>query len=419
MVAVEVSTVAGMDLIPRPDQVVAAASNVVQRARHGGLADLRPLPRDLIAKGMLRELHHYRPTAGVAERGDPVLLVAPLAAPARSYDLRRGCSLVEHLVAAGRPTYLVEYGEVSFREHDLTMEKWVADVVPTAIREASAYAGDRPVHVVGWSLGGIFALLAAADDPGLPIASLTLLGTPFDVTQVPMVAPLRPLLDLTDGRGVLPRVVRAAGETTALARWAAQQSKVHKLLTKPLAIARSLDDTDFLAQVEAVDRLRADTTAYRGRSFGQLYHRFVKANAIVDGRFELGDRSIELANVTAPVLLFGGATDRIAPIDAVKAVVPLLTGVGDVRFEVVPGGHLGQLTGRAARRTTWPVMDEWFDRWSAGDAREPTTTPPAAKRPPRKRPARKSSGSQTSAGGSIGTNPERRYRSAASRRLAP
>ena len=32
------------------------------------------------------------------------------------------------------------------------------------------------MHVVGWSLGGIFALLTAADRPDLPIASLTVVG---------------------------------------------------------------------------------------------------------------------------------------------------------------------------------------------------------------------------------------------------
>jgi polyhydroxyalkanoate synthase len=61
------------------------------------------------------------------------------------------------------------------------------------------------------------------------------------------------------------------------------------------------------------------------------------------------------------VLVFGGATDGIAPVEAVRAVVPLLTGASEVRFEIVPGGHLGMLTGRSARATTWTVLDEWLD----------------------------------------------------------
>jgi polyhydroxyalkanoate synthase len=397
-----------MDLVPKPDQVVAAASNVAHKVLYGGLADLRPMPRTLIGEGTLREVYHYRPAAKVREQGDPVLLVTPLAAPSLCFDLRRGCSLVEHFVAQGRPTYLVEYGQVSFKDRNLGMEHWIDEVVPAAVREVAAHAGDRKVHVVGWSLGGIFALLTAAADSGLPIGSITVLGSPFDVKRVPLVAPLRPLLALpvvgAQGRGAITRAYQAmGGAPQPLVRWAFQLSSFQKLVTKPLAVAQNLDDADFLAQLEAVDRFTDNMIAYPGRTFGQLYHRFLKANALVGGSFDLGDRTLRLADISAPVLVFGGATDGIAPIAAVNAVVPLLTGAAEVRFEVVPGGHLGMLTGRAARTATWPLMDEWIDEWSAGIDAEPV----APTSPPRRTPSRDS----------IGTNPTRRYGSAGSRAL--
>ncbi len=446
-----------MDLIPKPGQVVSAASNVAHMALYGGLADLRPMPRTLIDDGELREVYHYRPSATVRETGDPILLVTPLAAPATCYDLRRGCSLVEHFVAGGRPTYLVEYGQVSFRNRALGMEHWIDEVVPSAIRAASEHAGGRPVHVIGWSLGGIFSMLSAADQPTLPIASLTVVGSPVDVKQVPLVAPLRPLLNLTDGRGAITRAYQLmGGAPRPLVRWAFQLSSFQKLVTKPLALATHLDDAEFLAQIEAVDRFTAGMIAYPGRSFGQLYHRFVKGNALVTGQFELGDRSIDLAAITHPVLVFGGATDGIAPVNAVKAVVPLLSGSSEVRFEIVPGGHLGMLTGRAARHSTWRVMDEWIGMWSVEGSRAiPATGSAAATKAAGKKPATRTAGKKTAAkktakktagkkaatakaaqtpakapakapvrrarGGdpeAIGANPSRRYGSAGSRGLA-
>jgi len=399
-----------MDLVPKPDQVVAAASNVAHKVLYGGLADLRPMPRTLIDEGTLREVYHYRPAAAVVESGDPVLLVTPLAAPALCFDLRRGCSLVEHLVGAGRPTYLVEYGEVSFKDRNLGMEHWVDEVVPTAIREVSAHAGGRPVHVIGWSLGGLFALLTVADDPELPVASVTAVGVPLDVSRVPLVAPVRPLLSLPLGwgaqdRGLITRAYQAmGGAPKPLVRWAFQLSSFQKLVTKPLALAQNLDDVDFLAQVEAVDRFTDNMIAYPGRTFGQLYHRFVKGNALVTGEIELGDRTVRLADVTAPVLVFGGATDGIAPIASVKPVVALLSASAEVRFEVVPGGHLGMLTGRAARTSTWQVMDEWLDQWSSSEESTPPSPSPRRPRPP--------------SPGTIGSNPKRRYGSAGSRALS-
>ena len=379
-----------MDLIPKPGQVVSAASNIAHKMLYGGLADLRPMPRTLIDDGILREVYHYRPSGTAKQHGDPVLLVTPLAAPAICFDLRRGCSLVEHLVTEGRPTYLVEYGEVSFANRTLGMEHWIDKVIPAAIREVSAHAGNRPVHLIGWSLGGIFALLTAADQHDLPIGSLTVLGSPIDVTQVPLVAPIRPLLKITDG-GLVTQLYRLlGGAPKPLVKRAFQLSSFNKLITKPLAIAANLDDADFLAQIEAVDRFTANMIAFPGRTFGQIYHRILRGNQLASGVVKLDDRAISLADLHVPLLVFGGAGDGIAPVKCVRPLLDLVPNVEKLRFEIVPGGHLGMLTGRAARRTTWLIIDE-FLRECATD--EDTEKP------------------------SIGSNPKRRYASASSRSL--
>ena len=134
-------------------------------------------------------------------------------------------------------------------------------------------------------------------------------------------------------------------------------------------------------------------------------------------------RTISLSSITVPVLVFAGATDGIAPMPSVQALVPLLTGSRETAFEIVPGGHLGLLTGRAARTATWPVIDEWVDRWTAA-----AVVPPPAKKPARKRaaakkatPSKKATATKKTAKKTaepeIGTNPQRRYGSASSRSL--
>ena len=110
--------------------LTAAAVNVVGMAR-GGVADLRRMPRELVDDGPRGALYRYLPLPGVAPAGgEPVLLVPPLGAPDFAYDLRRGCSLVEHLLSTGRLVYLVDHGPKSFADRRLGMEHWVDDVVP-------------------------------------------------------------------------------------------------------------------------------------------------------------------------------------------------------------------------------------------------------------------------------------------------
>ena len=156
-------------MIPLTAQAFAeAAANLYDGMLGEGLADLRRMPSTVIDEGPQRTVHRYHP-AEAAPRGRraaalPVLLVPPLAAPAICFDLRRGCSVAEHLVLGGHPTYLVDYGEIEFADRALGLEHWIDDVVPRAIRAASEDAGGRPVQVVGWCLGGILSLLALAAD---------------------------------------------------------------------------------------------------------------------------------------------------------------------------------------------------------------------------------------------------------------
>ena len=47
---------------------------------------------------------------------------------------------------------------------------------------------------------------------------------------------------------------------------------------------------------------------------------------------------------------------------AVTHLLDLVTGSPDADLVQAPGGHLGVLTGRAARTTTWPDMEEFYVR---------------------------------------------------------
>ncbi|MCP2255014.1 polyhydroxyalkanoate synthase [Prauserella aidingensis] len=347
-------------MIAIPSQLASAAANVADKVAKGGVADLRPVPRVLIDRGPNRSV--YRMTGQQATpSGDPVLLVPPLAAPALCFDLRRGCSLAEHLTDAGRPTYLVDYGSVAFADRNLGIEHWIDEVLPRTIRKVSEDAGGRPVHVVAWCLGGIFSVLTAADRPELPIGSLTTIASPFDYTAIPLVAPFRPLVEFTGGHILTPFYRLLGGAPSAVVTQVFRATGIDKEITKPLAILRNLDDRDYLAQIEAVDHFMANMLAYPGRTFGQIYHRFFRANDLSAGTFALDGRTITLSKLDIPTLVVAGENDSIAPRRAVERLVDLLENTPETRFRTAPGGHLGVLTGRRARDTTWRHVDEFVD----------------------------------------------------------
>lgn len=343
-----------------PVRLAAALSNVVGKTVGGGVSDLRPVPRVLIDHGPNRSVYRMAGTTGRTS-GPPVLLVPPLAAPALCFDLRRGCSLAEHLVEGGRSTYLLDYGEVAFSDRRLGVEHWIDEVLPRAVRAVSEDSGGQDVRVIAWSLGGIFALLTAADQPDLPIESIASVAAPVDFTAIPLVAPFRPLVDVTGGHLLTPFYRFFGGAPSYLVTRAFWLTGINKEVTKPLAILKHLDDRDFLAQIEAVDHFMDNMAAYPGRTFGQLYHRFFRANDLAEGSVTIGGRTISLSGVRVPTLVIAGADDSIAPQRAVQRLVDLLEKAPSVRFELAPGGHLGVLTGRKARDTTWRHIDRFLD----------------------------------------------------------
>jgi poly[(R)-3-hydroxyalkanoate] polymerase subunit PhaC len=349
--------------LPSVDTAIDAAANGWDVLVGGGVADLSRTPASIIDEGPQRRIYRYRPASKRAERRAPVLLVPPLAAPATCFDLRRGASMAQHLLSLGYPTYLVDYGRIAFSDRQLGLEHWIEEVIPSAIATVSEDAGGRPVQPIGWCLGGIMTLLAVARDEKLPVASVSLVASPFDFAQVRLMAPIRRLAELTGG-ALGTAIYRALGGAPApLVGFGFRLTAIDRRITKPLFLARNLHRRELLAHTEAVDNYMANMLAYPGRTFGQLYHRFFRENELAQGRLELHEgRTVDLADVTKPVLSVAGTADVLAPEAAVHAVGDLLPNAAEVRLESAPGGHLGVLTGRSAERSTWVHLDEFLAR---------------------------------------------------------
>src|SRR4029077_1097699 len=101
---------------------------------------------------------------------------------------------------------------------------------------------------------------------------------PFDGPAGPRTAPLRPLVNLAGG-GVGTLAYKLLGGAPApLVKRMYRLAGFAKYVMKPCVLATNLDDRDFLAQIEAVDTFMANMLAYPGRTFGQIYHRFLRRN---------------------------------------------------------------------------------------------------------------------------------------------
>lgn len=356
--------------LPDPQGLIRETRAAYRSMFSGGFADLTRMPSTVLLDEPKCTVHRYDQTAPTA--GLPVLLVPPMAAPATCFDLRKGCSMVEFFAEQGRPTYLVDYGDISsLRDQDLGLEYWIDTVLPQAIRTVIADSGASGVHLLGWCLGGILEMFTPAAHPELPIASVTAVASPFDFQQVRVLDPVRWMETLTQGTLTTALVRTLGGIPGRLNGMIYRWLDPVKQIKKPLVQLQNRDDPDTLAQIEACDVLMDSMEAYPGRSISQIYHSLIRTNRFSRGELRLkDDRVVSLSQVAVPVLAIAGSGDLFfAPPASAFHVAQLLTDSPQTVLKTAPGGHLGVLTGRSARDTTWLYAQEFMNDVEASNDR--------------------------------------------------
>lgn len=341
-----------------------AVANIYDFLVKGGMADTSRMPSEVIDEDYKLTLHRYLPVADYT-KGDPILFVPPLGSQSTCFDLRRGCSLAEHFLQDGRPTYLVDYGEIALSDKELGIEHFVSEIVPRAIREVSEDCGGKPVHLVGWCLGGLIALLTTAAYSDLPIKSVVMVASPFDLSKNPTIAPIRAAGKYTGGRVIGGALKVLGGLPAQIVGPAFKATSLTTYLKKPITLIKHRDDREFLAHVEAVDGLMNSMLAYPGRATLQVYQRLVQRNELASGKIQGPNKLVDLADVRVPVINIAGTSDVLVPVAVAHAVKDLLPNAPEVRVDTAPGGHLGVLTGRSAPRTTWKMIDDFLAAQSA------------------------------------------------------
>lgn len=301
----------------------------------------------------------------------PLVLVAPLAATMRIYDLFPDRSLVKYLRARGFAVYLVDWGRPEPRHDHLQLADFFAGILPRALDAVRAHSGSQKLSLHGWSFGGLFSLChTALGDPD--IENLALIGAPCDYhasgelgKQYQRLSRQLQFLRRTTGfsiRQVNPRLLRAPG-------WA--NSLMFKLVN-PVAtvqgyaeLVRNLHDREFVAAHATNAAFLDDMTAYPGGVVQDILQYLWTDNCLAQGRLPMRHATASWKNVRANLLAVAGTDDSIVTVDATRPILDLVSSV-DRTFLTAPGGHMGILGGSRAPQSIWAPVADWLATRSGG-----------------------------------------------------
>ncbi len=243
-------------------------------------------------------------------------------------------------------------------------DDYVLADVPSAIESVQRVVGsDRPVFLVGHSLGG---LVSYAVTPRLPgkIAGIASIGSPYHFLRgAKGLARLGKLLLFLDAR--LRLVERAPAMELHLVGEAVRSFRAFvesplyplpfrgyypkniepKIISQHMALAMDMGSIRVMREMFfwAVSRER-ETDAPGGlEGFGAAFE----------------------AMTDVPLLVIAGSEDDLAPPDGVRSAYERSHAV-DKTYRELPAGHIDLLVGENSPDTTWPILDAWLTRRAEG-----------------------------------------------------
>ena len=205
----------------------------------------------------------------------------------------------------------------------------------------------------------MLSLLSVAGNPDLPVRSLAVMATPVDMRHMgPMSAMLQ------EGRVEPEDLLDATGNVPAdVMHNSFRVLKPMSDVTNYVNLWQHLWNDDFVAAHQVMTQWSGDHIPFPGAAFRQTAELFSRQNLLATGKVPLGDRTIDLADITVPFLSIVGEKDHIVPPDAVGPLTELV-GSTDVEELRLPAGHVGLMVGRTAQRQHIPAMADWIARHS-------------------------------------------------------
>jgi len=352
-----------------------AWQNALEIARAGRLTAPYGAPFEVIHEDRCYRLRRYAktPEPGTPPVRAPLLLVPPLMVASEVYDISPDTSAVAYLSRAGVDVWLVDFGAPEREEGGMsrTLDDHVR-AVADAIARVHAATGE-PVHLAGYSQGGMFCYQAAAFVRSQHLASIITAGSPVDLHRTVQL-----------GEDVTERLV--GGLRAALA-WPLARieglpgmftSTGFKLLSARKEAMQLVDFVKNLHDRQALEKREAKRLFLGGEGFvawpGPAFRKFVDelivGNRMQSGGFVIDGRSVTLADITCPILYFVGSRDEMGRPAAVRGIRRAAPRV-EVMYEVpLKAGHFGLVVGSTALTVTWPSVVDWM-RWREGAGAPP------------------------------------------------
>jgi len=281
-------------------------------------------------------------------QGEAVFLVPSLVNKAYILDLMPDASLTQSLMAAGYSVYMLDWG-VPDGQTVLDMDTVIMGYLLPAL-EVVAQRHKHPPFVLGYCMGGLLALAAAAHAPQ-HIRALVCAATPWDFGAMPfgsMIAAARPFYEvMLNSTPLLPVDVLQTGFCML---------DPFGPIRRMQAFAEENDDSQ-LRRMTAMEDWLADGIPLESPVARTCLFDWYADNLPHKKQWQVAGKIIDAAAIQIPTFNIVPKRDVVVPEAAAHA---LATALPNATTLEVNTGHIGMMVGRKANTQVFDPLIQWL-----------------------------------------------------------
>jgi len=327
----------------------------IENLINAGEIDTGVTPRQAVYREDKLTLYRYEAPVGGRRNKTPLLIVYALVNRPYMTDIQEDRSTLRGLLATGQDVYLIDWGYPDEADFSLSLDDYINGYIDRCVDHIRAAHGIDQVNILGICQGGTFSLCYSALHPD-KVRNLVTMVTPVDFkTPDNMLSAWVQHVDvdlLVDTLGNIP------GE---MLNWTFLSLKPFSLTgQKYVNMVDLLDDERKVKNFLRMEKWIFDSPDQAGETFRQFIRDFYQRNALLDNDVEIGERRVDLRNITCPVLNIYALQDHLVPPDASRALKGR-TRSKDYTELAFPGGHIGIYVSGKAQKEVTPAIGDWLN----------------------------------------------------------
>lgn len=308
---------------------------------------------EVLRIGKMR-LYHYKPVVTARKLSKvPTLITYALVNRQYMMDIQPDRSVIKSFLEGGMDVYVIDWGYPTGEDMYMTMDDYINWYMNDCVDFIRSSRKVDKINLLGVCQGGTFSTIYTALNPD-KIKNLITMVVPIDFSTNDTLlfrwSKYMNIDSLVDAYGVVPGDVMNFSYLIL--------KPLELTMNKYVGMVDKMDNPEYMTNFMRMEKWVFDSPDQAGETLRQFIKDLYQGNKLIKNELVLGGKTVDLKNITMPLLCVCAEYDHLVPLSASR---PLLDAVGskDTQFLSFKTGHIGMYVSSQSQKSIAPQIVEW------------------------------------------------------------